>query len=106
MLQHNRCTSHKKLSYRDEMMAQPTRRWSRKMNIKLKGLRRTGHKKFKWKTFCVVIWPRKIAQIYSDIVDKILKMDGTFPGIIFSSQFGFPVLSHPTADRRRNSLYV
>lgn len=85
-------------------MVRLRRRWSRKVNIKLKGIRRNGHKKFKWKTFCVVVWPRKIARIYSDIVGKILKMDGTCPGIIFCSQFGFPVLSHPTAECRRSAL--
>lgn len=83
-------------------MARPERRWSR--NIKLKRVRVSGHKKFRWKTFSIFIWPRRIARICSDIVDKIMKMDGTYPKIIFTSQLGFPVLSHPTDECRRNGL--
>lgn len=85
-------------------MERPRRRWPKRMNIKLKGLRISGHRKLKLKAFSVVFWPRKIAKIYADVLDKIMKINGTCPGIIFSSQLGFPVLSHPTSECRRNAL--
>ncbi|KAL1833363.1 hypothetical protein ACET3Z_003014 [Daucus carota] len=94
----------RKLSYLDEKMAQPRRRWPKRMNIKLKGLRISGHRKLKLKAFSVALWPRKIAKLCADILDKIMKIDGACPGIIFSSQLGFPVLSHPTSECRRNAL--
>lgn len=85
-------------------MARPRRRWPKRMNIKLKGLRISGRRKLKLKALAVIFWPRKIAKICADILDKIMKIDGACPGIIFSSQLGFPVLCHPTSECRRNAF--
>lgn len=104
MLQDKACIRYRKLSYLDEKTARSRRRWPKRTNIKLKGLRISGHRKLKLRAFSTLIWPRKIAKICAEILDKIMKIDGACPGIIFSSQMGFPVLSHPTSKCRRNAL--
>ncbi|KAL8155703.1 hypothetical protein AgCh_000923 [Apium graveolens] len=81
----------------------PRRCWSKKMNRRLKGFRVSRLRKLKWKAYSVVIWSRKVARIYAEVVNRILKIQDVCPGIIFSCQWGLPVLSHPNANCRRSS---
>ena len=59
-----------------------------------KGIRLTCARKLNWKAlFGAIIWPKRIAKIYADIVAR-MKIDGVYPGIVFSCQWGLPVISH------------
>ncbi|PRQ42565.1 hypothetical protein RchiOBHm_Chr3g0459041 [Rosa chinensis] len=91
---------YEKLSKRNEKMSRCGRHiWVKKMNGKLKGFRLSRSRKFTLKVFSVVVWPRRIARIYSEVV-KRLKTDGVYPNIIFSTQWGLPVLSHSSVKFR------
>ncbi|PSS08439.1 TRNA-specific 2-thiouridylase [Actinidia chinensis var. chinensis] len=90
-----RSTRYEKLIGIDEIVkaGRPRGRWVTKMNGKLKGLRLSRSKKFNWKAFSLVISPRRIAEVYVDVVSR-MKMDDICPAIVFSGQWGLPVLSH------------
>lgn len=104
MVEGHLSTRYKMLNSVDEKVARPRKRWAKKMNGRLKGFRLVRSRRLNWKAFSVVLWPKRIAGIYADIVNRILKIDGVCPGIIFSCQLGLPVLSHPNAKCRRNAL--
>ncbi|KAK2966186.1 hypothetical protein RJ640_008752 [Escallonia rubra] len=97
MVERRRSKRYERLTDDDEKMPSPKRRWVKRMNGRLKGLRLSRSRKLNWKAFSVVILPKRIARIYADIVKRIMKMDAVCPGIIFSCQWGLPVLSHPTS---------
>lgn len=88
----------------DPKLGRPRRRWSQKLNSRLKGFRVSRLRKLNWKAYSVVIWSKKIARIYAELVNRILNIQGVCPGIIFSCQWGLPVLSHPNAKCRRSAL--
>lgn len=75
--------------------------WVRKMNGGLKGLRLSRSRKLTLKVLPVMVWPSKIVRMYADMLER-LKMDGLCPNIIFSTQWGLPVLAHPSLKCRRN----
>ncbi|KAM7470147.1 hypothetical protein LguiA_008330 [Lonicera macranthoides] len=58
--------------------------------LKRKGIRLMRARKLNWKAiFGAIIWPKRIAKIYADVVAR-MKMDGVYPGIGFSCQWGLP----------------
>lgn len=68
-----------------------------------KGIRLTRARKLNWKAiFGAIIWPKRIAKIYGDIFAR-MKMDDVYPGIVFSCQWGLPVISHHQTLKCRNS---
>ncbi|KAI8028047.1 hypothetical protein LOK49_LG02G02521 [Camellia lanceoleosa] len=90
-------TRYEKLtSIDDEKTARPRRRWVTKMNGKLRGLRLSRSRRVNWKAFSIVILPRKITDMYADIVSRT-KMDDICPTIVFSGPWGLPFLSHSNA---------
>ncbi|XP_052192634.1 uncharacterized protein LOC127801474 [Diospyros lotus] len=93
-------TRYEKLTRTDEKAARPRRRWVTRMNGKLKGLRLSPPRRLNWKAFSIVILPRRVSEIYSNIVKEIMKMDDICPAIVFSGQWGLPVLSHSNAKYR------
>ncbi|KAL6951973.1 hypothetical protein U1Q18_035595, partial [Sarracenia purpurea var. burkii] len=95
---------YEKLSSIDEKGARPRRGWVTKMNGKLKGLRLSRSRKLNWKAFSIVLSPRRIAEMYNDIVNRLM-MDDTGPSIIFSGQWGLPVLS-PSKLNCRSAMSV
>lgn len=97
-------TRYEVLTSVDPEVERPRRCWSKKMNRRLKGFRVSRLRKLNWKAYSVVIWSRKLARIYAEVVNRILKIQDVCPGIIFSCQWGLPVLSHPNANCRRRAL--
>lgn len=90
---------YEKLSKRNEKNGRSGRHiWVKKMNGRLKGFRLSRSRKFTLKVFSVV-WPIRIARIYSEIVNR-LKIDGVYPNIVFCTQWGLPVLSHSSVKFR------
>ncbi|KAL3538408.1 hypothetical protein ACH5RR_001774 [Cinchona calisaya] len=80
--------------------------FSKKLNRRFKGLRLSRSRKLNWKPFTLVVLPRRIAAIYAAIV-KRMKMDDLCPAIVFSCQWGLPVLSHSsTFQCRRSALHL
>ncbi|KDP23316.1 hypothetical protein JCGZ_23149 [Jatropha curcas] len=97
---------YKKLNSCDEKFVRPRRcSWIKKMNGGLKGIRLYRSKKLTFKALSVMVLPRRIARIYGDIISRI-KMDDLYPNIIFSTQLGLPVLSHPSVKCRRSTIYL
>lgn len=79
------------------VMIKPRKRcWLKRMRMKggVKGVRLSRSRKLIMKAFSVVVLAGRMAKLYADIVER-MKMDGFCPNIIFSTQWGFPVLSHP-----------
>ncbi|KAL5767020.1 hypothetical protein ACOSP7_013598 [Xanthoceras sorbifolium] len=75
--------------------------WVKKMNGGLKGLRLSRPRKLTLKSLPVMVLPSKIVKIYADILES-MKMDGLCPNIIFTTQWGLPVLAHPSLKCKRN----
>lgn len=93
---------YEKLRKKNEKMGRAGRHiWVKKMNGRLKGFKLSRSKKLSLKVFSVVVWPSRIARIYGEIVNR-LKTDGVYPNIIFSTQWGLPVLSHSSVKFRES----
>ncbi|KAL1802174.1 hypothetical protein ACET3Z_030821 [Daucus carota] len=60
----------------DPKLGRPRRRWSQKLNSRLKGFRVSRLRKLNWKAYSVVIWSKKIARIYAELVNRILNIQG------------------------------
>lgn len=84
-----------------ERAVRPRRRWLWKVKGKVRSFRVSPSKRLKWMRFIVV--PRRIAELYAGIV-KTMRKDEVYPTIIFSCQWGLPVLSHPTVDCRKRAV--
>ncbi|KAL2491049.1 Uncharacterized protein Adt_26677 [Abeliophyllum distichum] len=85
----------------DDKVGKPKWCWMKKMNGKLKGLRLLQSRKLIWKPFSInLILSRRIARIYADIVEG-MKMDEICPAIVFSCQWGLPILSHSSVRSRK-----
>lgn len=83
---------HEKLAIRP-----PRRRWVKKINGGLKGLRLSRSRKLTFKALSAILIPSsRIANIYAHIIDRIIKMDiDLYPNFNFSTHWGLPVKSHP-----------
>ncbi|KAL2511765.1 Uncharacterized protein Adt_17365 [Abeliophyllum distichum] len=87
-------------SAHDDKAAKPKRHWiMKKINGRVKGFRLSKSKKLNWKAFSVILIPRRM---YFDIVKRV-KFDEVCPAIIFSCQWGLPVLSHSSLHCPNNS---
>ncbi|KAK6915762.1 hypothetical protein RJ641_020879 [Dillenia turbinata] len=86
--------SYKRLKATEEkkVTTRPRRGWVKKMNGRLKGLRLSRRPpKLNWKTFSIIVMPRRIAGVYAEIVKRINIVDELCPTIIFSSHWGLPI---------------
>ncbi|XP_021623957.1 uncharacterized protein LOC110623355 [Manihot esculenta] len=93
---------YKKLISSEEELARPrSSSCVKKMNGGLKGLRLWRSRKLILKALSVMVLPSRIARVYADIISRI-KMDDLYPNIIFYTQWGLPVLSHPSVKCRRS----
>ncbi|KAJ4721794.1 tRNA-specific 2-thiouridylase [Melia azedarach] len=74
--------------------------WGKKM----KGFRLSPRsRKLTLKALSVVVMASKIIRMYADIIER-MKMDGLCPSVVFSNQWGLPVLSHPSTKCKRSTL--
>ncbi|KAG6663070.1 hypothetical protein CIPAW_02G000600 [Carya illinoinensis] len=80
-------------------VARPRRRWVQKMNGGLKGFRVSRPRKLTLKGFSMMLLPAGFAKIYAHIANR-MNIDGVCPAIIFPTQWGFPILSHPSVRRK------
>ncbi|OAY43889.1 hypothetical protein MANES_08G105911v8 [Manihot esculenta] len=95
---------YEKLISSDEKLAKSRRRsWVKKLNGGLKGLRLSRSRKLTFKALSVMVLPSRIARVYADIISRI-KIEDLYPNIIFSTQLGLPVLSHPSVKCRRSAI--
>ncbi|KAG8056514.1 hypothetical protein GUJ93_ZPchr0002g25985 [Zizania palustris] len=92
---------YQRLECRDDG-ARPRWRWLPTLNGKAASPCFFHVKKFKWSRITSVLLPRKVAELSSKIRRVGSTMDGDIcPKIIFSSQWGLPVLSRPLLARRK-----
>ena len=85
-----------------EKVTKPAGRcWVKKTNGRLKGLRLSRSRKLTLKVFSVVVFTSRIARIYNEIVNR-MSIDGVYPNVIFTSQWGLPVLSHSSVKCRKS----
>ncbi|KAI3715499.1 hypothetical protein L6452_22483 [Arctium lappa] len=71
----------------------------KKTNRRFKGFRLiTSRRKLKWRSFwmALTVPKRRMLQICCDMMNR-LKVDDAYPAIVFSCQWGLPVLSHPAS---------
>lgn len=94
--------------HQEKVMARPrssSRKcyWVKKMNGRLiKGLRLSPRsRKLTLKALSAAVVPSKIIRMYADVLDR-MKMDGLCPNLIFSAQWGLPVLSYPSLKCKRS----
>ncbi|KAL3635177.1 hypothetical protein CASFOL_019724 [Castilleja foliolosa] len=81
----------------DKKAAKTKRRfWPKKLNGRVKGLKLSRPRKFN----IAFVLSRKISKICAGFV----KMDEVYPSIVFSCQWGLPVLSHSSV--KSNKSYV
>ncbi|KAK4282661.1 hypothetical protein QN277_014010 [Acacia crassicarpa] len=72
-----------------------TRRWIKCLKGRLRGFRLLKCKKVSVKAISAVLISSKIVRMYSDIVNR-LNLETVRPAIVLSTQWGLPVLSHPS----------
>ncbi|KAK2634678.1 hypothetical protein Ddye_029470 [Dipteronia dyeriana] len=92
----------------EEAAARPKSRrcWVKKMNGGLRGLRLSRSRKLTLKATLpgvMVLRASKIVRMYGDILERIMNVDGLCPNIVFTTQWGLPVLAHPSLKCKRNS---
>ncbi|CAA0806570.1 Unknown protein [Striga hermonthica] len=82
----------------------PARRfWSRRPNGRVKGLKLSRCRKLSWRPFVITtVLSRKIHKICADFVER-MKSDEACPAILFSCQWGLPVLSHSSVKSSRKN---
>ncbi|KAL6323985.1 hypothetical protein AAG906_006256 [Vitis piasezkii] len=83
---------YERLATDDVKAARPRRSWVKKMNGRLKGLRLSRSRKLILKGFSVVLVPRRVVRIYTDIVNRMM-----VDVLNFHIDFGpcFPCLQFP-----------
>jgi hypothetical protein len=74
--------------------------WVKSLNGKLRGLRLSRSRKF----FSTMLFSSRILRIYNEIVNKIMNMENSYPVIVLPTQWGLPVLSHPSVVCRRSVM--
>uniref|UniRef100_A0A7N0U821 Uncharacterized protein n=1 Tax=Kalanchoe fedtschenkoi TaxID=63787 RepID=A0A7N0U821_KALFE len=83
----------------DEKAARPRKRWVvRKMSGGVRGVRLARTRRFTFRALSVMLMPKSIAALCSEILAR-LRTEGVCPSIVFSSQWGLPVLSHSSSIR-------
>ncbi|GLT45385.1 hypothetical protein SLA2020_192190 [Shorea laevis] len=93
---------YEKLKHSDETtnVGRPRKHWVKKMKG---GIRLSRSRKLIFKAFSMVVLAGRVARVYADIIDR-MKMDGLCPSIIFSTQWGLPVLSHTSLKCRKTTF--
>ncbi|CAI9781709.1 unnamed protein product [Fraxinus pennsylvanica] len=94
---------YQRLTSADEKAARPKNYWMKKINGRVKGFRLSKSKKLNWKAVSVILIPKKIARMYFFEIVKRMKLDEVCPAIIFSCQWGLPVLSHSSVNCQKKS---
>ncbi|CAM0951086.1 unnamed protein product [Alopecurus aequalis] len=89
---------YQKLECRDDGASpRPRRRWLPSLNGKTACSCFFSLKKLKWSKITSVLLPRKVSEPSSKIRHaSVMDADDACPTIIFLSQWGLPVLSHPS----------
>ncbi|KAK1279110.1 hypothetical protein QJS04_geneDACA015732 [Acorus gramineus] len=74
----------------------PRRRWVKRiMNGKVAGFRMPSTKRLNWRRVSMIlVMPRRIAGMYTELERMIMKLEGVYPTVTFSSQWGLPVISY------------
>ncbi|KAL8234453.1 hypothetical protein R6Q59_020553 [Mikania micrantha] len=76
----------------------------KKVSRRLKGFRLLMTRKLRWRSFWIAVMPsRRMMKMYNDMLNR-MKVDGAYPSIVFSCQWGLPVLSHPTSSCRNPNV--
>nr|XP_043625431.1 uncharacterized protein LOC122596847 [Erigeron canadensis] len=76
----------------------------KKVNRRFKGFRLMTSRKLKWRSFWMAMMPiRRTLSICCDMLNR-LKVDGSYPAIVFTSQWGLPVLAHPAPNRSNSNV--
>ncbi|GAA0164577.1 hypothetical protein LIER_20175 [Lithospermum erythrorhizon] len=96
---------YERLGSNDERAGRSKRRWVKKLNGRLRGIRLSRSRRLNWKAFSFVLLPKRIARFYADIMKRV-NMEDVYPAITFSYHWGLPVLSHSNNLRCRNSGIV
>lgn len=79
--------------------------WVKSVNGRLRGLRLSRRtKKLSLRSFSIILLSSRIVRIYNEVVNRIMKMENTYPTIVLPTQWGFPVLSHPSVVCRRSVI--
>lgn len=89
---------YKKLTNEDEDAERPKRRrrrWVKQMNGRVMGFCVSQRRRLNWRRISMVIMPSKAVGIYADFSSRI-RIHWAYPTVILSSQWGLPVLSHPS----------
>ncbi|KAL9229481.1 hypothetical protein vseg_004943 [Gypsophila vaccaria] len=78
--------------------------WVKKTNGKmLKGVKMSKPKRVNWKAYSLIVFPRKIARIYREVVKKLIELN-CGSNLILTSTWGIPVLSHASLSCAPNSF--
>ena len=92
-----------KLTSSDQKLARPRRRWVKYMNGRLRGLRLSKSRQLSLKAFSAILMPHRIVRIYTEIVNR-MNMENMYPAVVLPTQWGFPVLSHPSVMCRKSVI--
>ncbi|MQL96133.1 hypothetical protein Taro_028802 [Colocasia esculenta] len=98
----SRCRRYQRLQDDEDVekaAARPRRRWARKSaDGKVLGFRVSSSKKrLTWRGFSLLLLPRRLCHMYAEVLTDIMALEGVHPTIVFSSQWGLPVLSHSSS---------
>ncbi|CAA7400179.1 unnamed protein product [Spirodela intermedia] len=77
-----------------------------KMRRKTDGRQPPFHRRLNRRGFSLILLLKRLSNLYSQMVAAITSLDGVHPTIVFSSQWGLPVLSHhpSSASCRRSAV--
>ncbi|BAT86165.1 hypothetical protein VIGAN_04379000 [Vigna angularis var. angularis] len=87
-----RCGYEKLTSSSEKMMRDGRRCWVKSVNGRLRGLRLSRCRKL---SLAVVLFSSRIVRLYTEVVNS-MNMENIYPAIVLSTQWGLPVLSHPS----------
>ncbi|KAK7284408.1 hypothetical protein RJT34_19154 [Clitoria ternatea] len=87
----------------EKMMRVGKRCWVKSMNGRLRGIRLSRCRKFSLGAFSTIVLSSKIVRIYSEVVNR-MNMENMYPAIVLPTQWGLPVLSHPSLVCRRRKV--
>ncbi|KAH0451246.1 hypothetical protein IEQ34_018545 [Dendrobium chrysotoxum] len=97
-------SNYRRLIY-DSENARPRGRWLRRIDGKVFGLRLNWCRRFKWRCFSSVLMPRKVADLCSEMKEKVKQNAVLVPTIFFASQWGISILSNPSDFHKKQPIY-
>ncbi|KAL4202315.1 hypothetical protein AMTRI_Chr02g263100 [Amborella trichopoda] len=89
--------NYKRLKKYGERETQERRKWL-KFKTKILGLH-LSPRRIKWRRVYPFLLTKKLADTYSAMV-KRMEMDGIYPTVVLSSQWGYPIFSQSTLGRK------